>query len=136
MKPISYTLGLSEYYAGNQQKIMKIMVIEDNLRLLANIEEILILEGHAVKTAVDGLDAMKIIANDPPDIIFCDVDLPRMDGNEVLLALKSDERFAQIPFYFMTAYLQKIDEHSRFQPEGIFIKPFKIEHLLQVCGIS
>ena len=58
--------------------------------------------GFSVTTAVHGKDALEKVQISPPDLVLADTKMPEMDGFELCQALKSDERFKNIPFVFLT----------------------------------
>src|SRR4029078_11799747 len=59
--------------------------------------------GCSVTTAIHGKDALDKVQISPPDLVLADTKMPEMDGFELCKALKSDERFRQIPFVFLTS---------------------------------
>jgi DNA-binding response OmpR family regulator len=83
---------------------MAIILIVDDEQAFAEIGQ-LILEraGFTVGVAPSAVDAMKMIETSPPDLILCDVEMPQMDGFEFLRLLRSNPRFRDLPFVFMSA---------------------------------
>lgn len=59
---------------------MKILVIDDDAMTRKSLQHILSQEGHVVKTAKDGSDAGKQLADHLPDLIFCDLMMPHVSG--------------------------------------------------------
>jgi two-component system, OmpR family, alkaline phosphatase synthesis response regulator PhoP len=86
-----------------QDKTPVVLVVDDNQQnrelLLAYLED---LDCRAVP-ATDGLDALKIIADDPPDLILLDVMMPKISGFEVCKRLKNDPKTSDIPVIMVTA---------------------------------
>jgi len=58
--------------------------------------------GFEVLEAAEGREALRLASQSPPDLILCDVEMPGMDGYEVLTALQRDTRLADIPMIFLT----------------------------------
>lgn len=58
--------------------------------------------------ATNGFEAIEIIKNESIDLILCDVIMPLADGNEVYTFVKSNPLYANIPFVFLTAFLDSI----------------------------
>ena len=58
--------------------------------------------GFQVTTAIHGKDALEKVQISPPDLVLSETRMPEMDGLELCKVLKSDERFRQIPFVFLT----------------------------------
>jgi signal transduction histidine kinase len=80
-----------------------ILVVDDNPTNLAVISQALRTEGWQVRMAVDGEDALSKVAQNPPELILLDVQMPGVDGFEVCKRLKADEATSDIPIIFMTA---------------------------------
>ena len=80
-----------------------ILVVDDNPTNLAVISQALRAEGWQVRMAVDGEDALSKVAQNPPELILLDVQMPGIDGFEVCKQLKADEATSDIPIIFMTA---------------------------------
>lgn len=87
----------------------KILIIEDEERLRNNLKELLELSGYTVATAEDGengIEGMNIIQ---PDVIICDINMPFMDGFDVLEVLRLYPTLKDIPFIFLTAKTEEKD---------------------------
>ncbi|MDR2585918.1 MAG: sigma-54 dependent transcriptional regulator [Prevotellaceae bacterium] len=63
---------------------MNILVVDDERSIRNTLKEILEYEGHTVKLAESGTEALEVLPNTPCDLIFCDIKMPGMDGIEVL----------------------------------------------------
>ena len=77
-------------------------------------------EGFEVLVAGDGESGLEIARRDRPDLVLCDIMLPKMDGWEVLRSLRADPSLVAVPVIFMTAYttIQYSGERRRAQEEG------------------
>ncbi len=80
-----------------------ILLVDDNEDFLSAAREFFATQGYQVTTARDGETALKLVAQQPPDIILLDVMMPRMDGWETLQALQANEQTANIPVLMLTA---------------------------------
>ena len=87
----------------------KILVVEDNSDIRENLTELLELSKFKVFPASNGKEALDIIQSVTPDLILCDVNMPLMNGYELLRSIKADEHLSTIPFIFLTASAQKVD---------------------------
>jgi DNA-binding response OmpR family regulator len=67
-------------------------------------------EGHEVIEAADGEQAMAQVRAHRPDVVLLDVMMPKMDGWQVLSAIKADETLADIPVVMLTAKVQDQDQ--------------------------
>lgn len=87
----------------------RILVVDDsdNIRnvLQMNFEWL----GYEVVCATDGEEALRLVAEEPPDLIILDVMMPRFNGYQVCRSLKADPRLKDIPVIFLTAKDQKED---------------------------
>jgi CheY-like chemotaxis protein len=109
-----------------------LLVIEDEAPLRANLVRILTAEGHQVLVAQDGDEGIRHAREGRPDLVICDILMPRVDGYGVLAALRSRPETAAIPFVFLTASADK-EELARGLKSGAndyVTKPFRIADLL------
>ncbi len=112
----------------------KILVIEDNSEVRENLEEILELSGYQVLLAEDGKVGVELALNEQPDLILCDVMMPRLDGFGVLNILSKKSQTADIPFIFLTAKAEKSDfrRGMNLGADDYITKPFYKDELLSV----
>lgn len=82
---------------------MKVLTVDDNPDNLALMSDIVAGLGYTVLKAMDGLQALAIVANETPDLILLDVNMPGMSGFEVIKELKKQETTASIPVILLTA---------------------------------
>jgi DNA-binding NarL/FixJ family response regulator len=87
----------------------KILIIEDDARTRDNLATILRMEGYQPFTAPDGKRGLEAAWSEKPDLILCDVMMPKLDGYGVLKALREDPDTRTIPFLFLTAKGDKLD---------------------------
>lgn len=87
----------------DQKKTPVVLVVDDNLQNLELLQAYL--EDTDCKTlpARDGVEALKIIAENPPDLILLDVMMPKMSGFEVCKRIKNDPKTTDIPVIMVTA---------------------------------
>lgn len=92
---------------ANQRDGKRILVVDDELRMISFIRMNLELEGHQVIEAHDGLEALEAVRTKLPDIVLLDVMMPELDGFETLRMLRE---FSSIPVIMLTA---KGEENDR-----------------------
>ncbi len=80
-----------------------ILLVDDNEGFLDAAQEFFSSKGYRVSAAQDGQAALKLVAQQQPDIILLDVMMPRMDGWETLKILQDNEQTADIPVLMLTA---------------------------------
>jgi len=81
----------------------RILIVEDNSANLELVRYLLEFHGYATLAAGDGEDAVRIAKAERPDLILCDLQIPVMDGYEVLRELRGSAEFAAIPIIAVTA---------------------------------
>ncbi|MCB9219516.1 MAG: response regulator [Ignavibacteriales bacterium] len=111
----------------------KILVVEDEESVRENLVELLTLENYECIEASDGLDALKKIKNNLPDLVISDILMPNLNGYEFYKLINSIESEKYIPFIFLTA---RVDEESinyanELGADDYITKPFKSEILVQ-----
>jgi two-component system alkaline phosphatase synthesis response regulator PhoP len=87
----------------------KIAVVEDERDILEVIGYNLGREGHRVVTATDGLEALRLIRDEAPDLVLLDLMLPGLDGIELCRRLKADPVTKTIPIIMVTAKGEEAD---------------------------
>ncbi len=112
----------------------KILIIEDNQEVRENLEEILELYGYDVVSAEDGKIGVDKAIVEKPDLILCDVMMPRLDGFGVLNILSRKSETATTPFIFLTAKSEKSDfrRGMNLGADDYITKPFYKDELLSV----
>jgi two-component system sensor histidine kinase/response regulator len=111
----------------------KILVIEDEKILREEVIEWLTLEDYEAVGAEGGMAGIETTFRFLPDLIICDITMPRLDGHGVLLELRSNLATADIPFIFMTARASYEDIRTGMDmgADDYITKPFSRMELLQ-----
>lgn len=112
-------------------KAWRVLVIEDDARWRTLVELSLEEEGHVVLTAADGLAGLAL-ASEKPDVILCDVEMPRLNGYAVLEALRQQPELRAIPFIFLTARSARSDQRKGMVlgADDYITKPFEPQELI------
>lgn len=116
--------------------LRRLLVVDDEAKLLKAVALTLRAEGYEVMTAQSGTDAVVAISKSVPDLIISDIRMPGMDGYEFVRILRSDERTALIPVVFLTAKGQREDRITGFRSgvDAYVTKPFDPDELLAVIS--
>ena len=111
----------------------KILVIEDQSDVRENIAELLEISGFEVLTAEDGAVGVDMALEHKPDLILCDVMMPRLDGFTVLNILSKRPETSDVPFIFLTAKTEKEDirKGMNLGADDYITKSFSKEELIQ-----
>jgi DNA-binding response OmpR family regulator len=109
---------------------MRLLLVEDNRDILANLADYLTLKGHEVDCAQDGLTGLHLAATHPYDLIVLDVMLPGMDGYSLCQRLRESERITT-PVIMLTARDALDDRLQGFRTgaDDYLTKPFALSEL-------
>ncbi len=109
-----------------------VLVVDDVLKNLKIIGNILLENGYEISLVSNGFEAIESLKDDKPDLILLDIMMPEMDGYEACRRIKSNEDTADIPIIFITAKSETEDIVEAFRCGGVdyLTKPFNREELL------
>ena len=112
---------------------MKILIVEDDINIRENIVDLLEVENFHAIAAEDGRMGLELASKEVPDLIICDVMMPKLDGYSVLNALRENPITATIPFVFLTAKSNKNDfrQGMGLGADDYLTKPFTKDELLE-----
>lgn len=109
-----------------------IVIADDEPHVLRSLEFILKKQGYKVITAVNGEDALEKVRGSEPDLVFLDIQMPRMDGNTVLRNLREDPKYQDLYIVMITAKGQEADRlHSLESGANEYVtKPYSPRKLI------
>ena len=112
---------------------LKVMVIDDSNTIRRSAEIFLKQAGCGVVLAEDGFDALAKLSDHGPDIVFCDVLMPRLDGYQTCALIKKSPRFHDIPVVMLSSKDGLFDRaRGRLVgSEEYLTKPFTKDSLLK-----
>ena len=114
-------------------KLRKLLVIDDDTKLLASYRDLLSPYGFEVLTAPDGSDAVAIVEQNPDILlVILDLAMPRMDGREWLRWFRGKRK--EMPVIVISAYKLEISE-PELKPSVVLEKPFHVAELLDLVGL-
>lgn len=110
----------------------KILVVDDNVKNIQVLANVLSEKDYDVEYALNGPDALQLVASENFDLILLDIMMPEMDGFEVCRSIKKDENKREIPIIFLTAKTDTESIQKAFKTGGVdyVSKPFNIDELL------
>ena len=110
----------------------KVLLIEDNQDVRENTADLLELANYEVMTAEDGELGVEKAKLFLPDIIICDIMMPKLNGYEVIKQLSNEPNTASIPFIFLTAKTSSTDMRlgMNMGADDYLTKPFEEKELL------
>ncbi len=115
---------------------VKVMVIDDSNTIRRSAEIFLVQAGCQVVLAEDGFDALAKIADHHPDIIFCDIMMPRLDGYQTCALIKKNPRFGVTPVIMLSSK-DGLFDRARGRMVGsdeYLTKPFTKDSLLKAVA--
>ena len=114
----------------------RILVVDDEAKLLRAVAVDLRAEGYDVATARSGAEALALVAQSLPDLIVSDIRMPGMDGYQLARRLRENARTAIIPIIFLTAKDTSADRIEGFRSgvDAYITKPFEPDELLVVIA--
>jgi len=118
--------------AVGAETMAHVLVVDDDHDIRLTIQAILESEGYSVTTAVNGREALARITEDRPLLVLLDLQMPVMNGWEVLTELRAQN--AGIPVIFMTAGYRAHIEATRYHADAHLSKPFEMDELLQLVA--
>jgi twitching motility two-component system response regulator PilG len=111
----------------------KVLVIDDSNTIRRSAEIFLKQGGHEVMLAEDGFDALAKVNDYQPNLIFCDILMPRLDGYQTCAIIKRNAKFASVPVVMLSSKDGVFDK-ARGRMVGsqdYLTKPFTKDQLLQ-----
>jgi twitching motility two-component system response regulator PilG len=81
----------------------KVLVIDDSNTIRRSAEIFLTQGGHRVALAEDGFDALAKVSEFEPDLIFCDILMPRLDGYKTCTIIKQNRKYDRIPIVMLSS---------------------------------
>jgi twitching motility two-component system response regulator PilG len=115
---------------------LKVMVIDDSNTIRRSAEIFLGQVGCRVLLAEDGFDALAKIADHGPDLIFCDILMPRLDGYQTCALIRKSPRFHEIPVIMLSSK-DGLFDRARGRMVGsqqYLTKPFTKDSLLRAVA--
>jgi len=116
----------------------KILIVDDEAGVRNTIDAMLSLDGHAVIHAEDGVQALESIKRHLPDVVICDIEMPRLKGYGVLAEMRENPVLSKIPIIFLTgktdiSYLVKA---MQLNVNDFLTKPFTHDDLVGAIDVQ
>ena len=112
---------------------LRVMVVDYSKTIRRTAETLLAKEGCLVQTAVDGFEALAMIADQQPHIIFVDIMMPRLDGYQTCALIKNNQQFKTTPVVMLSSKDGLFDKAKGrvVGAEQYLTKPFTRDELIQ-----
>ncbi len=111
-----------------------VLVVDDSITVRRVTQRLLQREGYRVALAADGLQALERLAEELPGVVLSDIEMPRMDGFDLVRNMKADPRLAGLPIITITSRIaEKHREHALSLGVDHYLgKPYSEEELLSL----
>lgn len=116
-------------YPRSMSRRGPILVIDDDPELRALLKRVLEHDGHRVVTAVDGFEAMNAYETERPSLLFVDLMMPRLDGDQLLRVLGTPRP----PVVLVSASAKREEIAAKYGVEGSLAKPFELEDVRRIA---
>ena len=116
---------------------MNILIIEDEEPIRQVLRELLEINGHTVEDAEDGVEGVKLAARHP-DLILCDINMPKMDGYQTITEIQKLPPCRDIPFIFLTAVADRAAQRRGMElgASDYITKPFTERDIINALAAS
>lgn len=112
-----------------------ILVIEDEPGVAEIMTVNLVTAGHDVVSVKDGNSALEMLAEDPPDLVLLDLNLPQVSGFRVITVMRRTPEWQDVPVVVVTAYnFEEAMDVVRSGVDEFLTKPFDVQDLLEIVG--
>ena len=111
----------------------KILMVEDEPDIREAVQASLRSRGYVVIVAADGEEGLRKVKSEKPDLVLLDIVMPKVDGWQLLKAIRSDEATRELPVVMLTANREtsSLIESQSQKATDYLMKPFDIEKLLR-----
>ncbi len=113
-----------------------ILVVDDSITVRRVTQRLLQREGYRVSLAADGLQALERLQQERPTVVLSDIEMPRMDGFDLVRNIRGDARLSDLPVIMITSRIaEKHREHARELGVDHYLgKPYAEDELLALIG--
>ncbi len=124
---------MSEQMPDSALQGLKVLVIDDSKTIRRTAETLLKKAGCEVLTANDGFEALAVIADNRPDLVFVDIMMPRLDGYQTCALIKHNELYRDVPVIMLSSKDGLFDRaRGRIVGSDHYLtKPFSRDELLE-----
>ncbi len=113
-------------------KQLRVLIVDNDRFVVEAVGDVLAEAGYLVRKAYDGLEGLRALRREPPDVLILDLIMPTMDGREWLRWFRQMRKDS--PVIVISAY-KFVDEDGTLQPTAILEKPFHVAELLDLVGL-
>jgi chemotaxis protein histidine kinase CheA/ActR/RegA family two-component response regulator len=121
---------------GSSAQSAYVLVVDDSPSVRRVVSNMLRANGWDVQTARDGVEALEVIARQIPAAVLLDIEMPRMDGYELMATVRSQEQYRNLPLIVLTSRAATKHHQRAFQlgADAYLVKPYQDEELLSTLA--
>jgi len=134
--PTQQTGGFSKLPASKQERSKHILVVDDSPSVRRVVGNMLKQHGWEVQMARDGVEALEMISSETPAAVLLDVEMPRMDGYELIATIRAQEQYRTLPLIMLTSRAATKHQQRAMQlgASAYLIKPYQDDELLNILN--
>ena len=112
---------------------LNILLVDDRTENLNFLTDYLIHHGHRIACSTSGITALEVMKRQLPDVCLLDLEMPGMDGREVLSRMKADPQLARVPVVIVSAHAAQDIEEECLEAGaiGVMSKPLGLKKVLE-----
>ncbi|WP_322071787.1 response regulator [Paraburkholderia bannensis] len=111
------------------RRMATVLLVDDDINTLNALKELVGQEGYRVRTAEDGLDALKSALAEPPDVVISDCMMPHMDGLSLMREMRRNSVLATVPLVLVSALVTPPPDADVV---AFLRKPFAVSQLIDM----
>ena len=135
LQPNAKPLHVAEVQSS-EPDVPLVLVVDDSLTVRRVTQRLLAREGYRVNLAKDGLEALESLAQERPTVVLSDIEMPRMDGFDLVRNIRADQKLADLPVIMITSRIAQKhrDYASELGVNHYLGKPYREEELLALVA--
>jgi two-component system sensor histidine kinase/response regulator len=128
----SHTQNSNGSYTLVEAGMVTVLVVDDDPTILDSVTDLLRISGYNILSATNGVEGLRMMQTNTPDLIIADIMMPEMDGYRFYEAVRENPAWTPIPFIFLTARGERKDIRRGYMlgADQYLTKPFEAEDLL------
>ncbi len=113
-----------------------ILIVDDDDDVTALLDSVLTISGYRVEIAVNGIEAVERVKEVRPDLLILDLNIPFLNGYEVLNIIKANPKTKSLPVLIMSHHTNAIDREEAYLDgcEAFIAKPIDLGNLLKLAS--
>ncbi len=112
-------------------QMRKVLIVDDDAGIVSLLSRLVQKRGHQALVASDGITALRLAREQQPDLIFTDIKMPDLDGDELVQLLRAEPALAHIPLVILSGTATTLDL-DEVQADAVLTKPFRLQTVYDV----